>query len=257
VTAQMLENPWKQLIAPFVAKVVHRRPYVTVKWAQTADGKVAARDGKPIQISNPTSWRTVHELRARSDAILVGIGTVLSDDPLLTARGVAFARPLTRVVLDSVLRTPPGSRLVQTAAEHPLILYYSQLIEPSTVLSLIPGVRMVPVDHEGESRFLSLPAVFADLAHRGVTHLLVEAGPRMGRSFLSQRAADRVWVFESPRSVGDPEAPYSFPVKHPAVATLDLAGDTLTEYLNTMSPVYFAREPSADFVLAAEQHRPS
>src|SRR5829696_6363962 len=86
VTQGVLEESTKQLLAPFIARVVYDRPYVTLKWAETADGKVAGPRGERLQISNPRSTRAVHALRAASDAILVGINTVINDDPLLTAR---------------------------------------------------------------------------------------------------------------------------------------------------------------------------
>jgi len=86
-----------------------------------------------------------------------------------------------------------------------------------------------------------------------MTHLMVEAGPRLQRSFLSQKLADRIWIFQSPKSLnGDPEAPNAFPISYPAIASVQLDGDTLTEYLNPRSSVYFAPDCSADFVLAQE-----
>src|SRR5207245_5764001 len=94
-----------------------------LKWAQSSDAKVAGPRGQRKQISNELSLKVVHELRARSDAILVGIGTVLADDPILTARTASKKRPLIRAVLDSRLRIPPTSRLVNTANEGKVIVY--------------------------------------------------------------------------------------------------------------------------------------
>src|SRR3954471_10785311 len=91
VDVNVLEDPAKQLLAPFVARTVYDRPYVTLKWAETADGKVAGPGGERLQISNPRSSRLVRELRARCDAVLVGLNTVLTDDPLLTVRDVPAA----------------------------------------------------------------------------------------------------------------------------------------------------------------------
>src|SRR2546423_8567983 len=115
VEVNVLEEPAKQLLGPFIARTVYDRPYVTLKWAESADGKVAGAGGKRRQISNPRSTRALHELRGRSDAIMVGINTVLADDPMLIARDVRSARPLIRVVLDSQLRIPMDSRLVHSA----------------------------------------------------------------------------------------------------------------------------------------------
>jgi diaminohydroxyphosphoribosylaminopyrimidine deaminase/5-amino-6-(5-phosphoribosylamino)uracil reductase len=121
VVTGVLEDECRQLIAPFVARTLHRRPYITLKWAQSADGKIAGANGKPIQISNESSQKIVHELRARCDAIAVGINTVLSDDPLLTIRHAQALRPMSRYVLDRQLRIPQKSRLVQTARHTPLL----------------------------------------------------------------------------------------------------------------------------------------
>src|SRR5688500_8212868 len=99
VIGPVLECEAKQLIAPFLARVKHGRPYVTMKWAQTGNGKVAGPRGRPLRITNDTSDRVVHALRARCDAIAIGTNTVLSDDPLLTARGGERVRPLLRIVL--------------------------------------------------------------------------------------------------------------------------------------------------------------
>src|SRR4029453_19089602 len=117
VDVNVLEDPAKQLLAPFIANTVYERPYVTMKGGESADGKVAGRDGRPVQITNPRATRVVHELRARCDAVMVGVGTVICDDPLLTARDVPQPRKIFRVVLDSQLRIPMQSKLVRTARE--------------------------------------------------------------------------------------------------------------------------------------------
>src|SRR5262245_57065762 len=116
VETGLLEADARRLNAPYLKLLATGRPYVHAKWAMTLDGKLATRTGDSKWISSDASRRRVHELRGRMDAILVGIGTALADDPLLTARppGPRTAR---RIVLDSRLRLPPTSRLVQTARE--------------------------------------------------------------------------------------------------------------------------------------------
>jgi len=113
VMASVLESQCRQLLAPFIAHSVHRRPYVTLKWAETADHRVAGPGGRRIQISGKESMRQVHQLRARSDAILIGHRTLITDDPLLTARDVPHARPLTRIVLMRRLELSPVARLAR------------------------------------------------------------------------------------------------------------------------------------------------
>ena len=257
VDRSSLEAQAKQLIAPFIATIVQRRPYVTLKWAQTADGRMAGPGGRRLQISNQTSMRIVHQLRARCDAIMVGIRTVTSDDPLLIARGVPDPRMLTRVVLDPDLQIPLTSRLVSTVVEHPLIVYCrptafeaSDRAAVRTTLQSM-GVQVVAVPEA--DRRLSIPDVFRDLGSRGVTHLLVEPGPSLAAGMLWSDLAQRVWVFRSPNRLDDEHAPKAPPqVRYWDTGRLNLDGDVLTEYLNLQSPLFFAPEPSADFILAAQ-----
>jgi diaminohydroxyphosphoribosylaminopyrimidine deaminase/5-amino-6-(5-phosphoribosylamino)uracil reductase len=250
VDGPVLEAEAKQLIAPFIARTRLGRPYVTLKWAQTADGKVAGPGGARMQISNERSIRLMHELRARSDAILVGIRTVMKDDPMLTARGVEGARPLTRIVLDPTLAIPHESRLVRTAREHPLVVLGSCEVfhqEPSRVQALERlGVRVEPVNTP--NRHFPLEKVLEEIGRAGVTHLMVEPGPSLARSFF--HLADRIWVFRSPKVSNDPHAPGAVEFDLPIAGQMDLDGDTLTEYLNPKSPVFFGNTPSPDLVLA-------
>jgi diaminohydroxyphosphoribosylaminopyrimidine deaminase/5-amino-6-(5-phosphoribosylamino)uracil reductase len=254
VTAPMLEDEARQLIAPFLARVRLKRPYVTLKWAESADGKVAGPGGTPLRISNETSARVVHELRGRCDAIMVGIGTVLADNPLLTARGVPSPRLLRRVVLDSRLRIPVQSRLVQTAREQLLIVYTSASVavdhEYFNVLSNF-GVKLYcsPADAAGRP---SLEYVVRHL-DPGVTHLLVEPGPELAGSLFREGLVDRLWVFRSPLRIDDSSAPAAAgaPDHFLRSGELDLADDHLTEYLNPGSGAFFKNVPSADLRLAA------
>jgi diaminohydroxyphosphoribosylaminopyrimidine deaminase/5-amino-6-(5-phosphoribosylamino)uracil reductase len=251
----------KQINAAFHKRMDLRQPYVTLKWAQTADGKVAGPGGRRIFISNEKSHVVLHGLRARSDALLVGIGTVLADDPLLTARGIANPRPMLRVVLDSDLQTPPNSQLARTTGHGPVLVYCDQKIyhqRHATVAALnARGVEVTPLRADlptglGGSGALSLSHMLDDLGSRGVTHLLVEAGPTLGSSFLRHGLADRVWVFRSTKRIDDATAPDAPAISLPTTGEIYLAGDRLAEYLNTSSPVFYALEKSADFLLAAK-----
>src|SRR5688572_16900015 len=172
VDVNVLEDPAKQLLAPFIGMTVYERPYVTLKWAETADGKVAGRDGKPEQITNARSTRVVHELRARSDAVMVGIGTAVCDDPLLTARDVPQPRKIFRVVLDSQLRIPMESKLVRTAREPDrVIVYHDRRLadaESERIKALAKeGVQPFMVERRFDG--LNLNEVLGPLAHFNVT----------------------------------------------------------------------------------------
>lgn len=257
--AESLESEARQLIAPFLARVVHQRPYVTLKWAQSSDAKVAGAFGRRVKITNEASERAVHALRARCDAIAVGTNTVLADDPLLTARGgdVLNPRAPLRVVLSNALKLPMTSKLVGSAREHPVVVYCSKSGAAKgrdDVHALRrAGVEVVALPDHG-SRF-SFRDVLSDLHARRVTHLLVEPGPTLVRYFLVREQADRVWVFRSPRPIDEAGALAieSAPlIGYPATGQATLEGDALTEYVNPTSDVFFASVASADFVLTTD-----
>src|SRR5262249_4579827 len=119
VDVGLCEAEARRLNAPYLKLLASGRPYVHLKWAMTLDGKICTRSGDSKWISNKASRGLVHALRGRMDAILVGIGTALADDPLLTARPPG-PRLATRVVLDSHCRLPPDSQLVRTARDAPV-----------------------------------------------------------------------------------------------------------------------------------------
>jgi diaminohydroxyphosphoribosylaminopyrimidine deaminase/5-amino-6-(5-phosphoribosylamino)uracil reductase len=251
VDVGVLEDEARQLNAAYFASVLYRRPYVTLKWAESADGKIAGPGGKRLTISSAASLKVMHALRCRCDAIMVGLRTAELDDPMLTARGVSVNRPLLRVALDTQLRIPPHLKLVTTADQFPVLVYCSRRSFRSRRAELAylasGGVLVVPM---GGRCFLK--SVVADLHGRGVTHLLVESGRRLARSFLRENLADRVWVFRSRRAIGEKSAPAAAAVKYPAVGEVKVGGDLLTEYLNPGSKVYFAGERSADFIAAGK-----
>jgi diaminohydroxyphosphoribosylaminopyrimidine deaminase/5-amino-6-(5-phosphoribosylamino)uracil reductase len=257
VAGPALEPQSRQLIAPFIATRTLGRPYVTLKWAESADGKVAGPGGRRVQISNPQSMALVHDLRGRGDAILVGIGTVLCDDPLLTARGQP-GRALRRVVLDPGLKLPLTSRLVSTAAQAPVLVFCSdagagmgERVAAKAAELRARGVVVHPIATDSQGG-VSLSAVLAELGRAGVTHVSVEPGPTLARSFFAGNLVDRLWVFRSPNRIDDDAAPAAAPVPahYPRTGELDLAGDRLTEYLNPSGDAFFSAEPSADLVLA-------
>jgi diaminohydroxyphosphoribosylaminopyrimidine deaminase/5-amino-6-(5-phosphoribosylamino)uracil reductase len=241
-----LEKTCKQQIAAFFSTIVRKRPYVTLKWAETADHFVGKPDQR-MQISNPTAMRIVHELRSRCDGILVGVNTVIADDPMLTVRGVEPLRPLLRIVLDRNLRIPLDSRLVKTAREMPLLVICreSTVARNADRAKAIRGAGATVAALPGEASLedaLSLPG------GKGLTHLLVEPGPKLAESFFRSGLADRVWIIRAPKIAGTGLAAAS--VAYPATGSVELAGDVLTEYLNPESSAFFSLEPSADLLLA-------
>jgi diaminohydroxyphosphoribosylaminopyrimidine deaminase/5-amino-6-(5-phosphoribosylamino)uracil reductase len=186
-------------------RVRDKRPQVILKLAVSSDDKIGAADRKPLAISGEAAKARVHLLRAQCDAILVGIGTVLSDDPLLTCRLPGMeARSPVRVVLDRSLRIPGSSRLVHSARETPLWLITSDLAEAPAAMKLgAAGAQVIRVaTATTASPGLDLLAVLHALAEKGITRLLVEGGARVASSFVAAGLVDEVWLLHGPDAVG-------------------------------------------------------
>jgi 3,4-dihydroxy 2-butanone 4-phosphate synthase/GTP cyclohydrolase II len=184
-----------------------RRPVVILSYAQSLDGSIAARRGKRTQISGAESARLTHQLRAYHDAILVGIGTVLADDPRLTVRLAEGSSPQP-VVLDSQLRTPPGSKLMEN---NPPWIATTQESDPVKVSALAArGVELfsLPANPQGG---VHLPSLLETLHLRGIRRLMVEGGARVISSFLSAGLVDFLVVTISPLILGGLPA-VQFPV---------------------------------------------
>jgi diaminohydroxyphosphoribosylaminopyrimidine deaminase/5-amino-6-(5-phosphoribosylamino)uracil reductase len=207
----------RQLNEAFAKYIRHKTPLVTLKCAMTLDGKIARKSdpGESGKGERRTAWITgeaarahVQHLRHRSDAILTGIGTILADDPLLTDRtGLPRRRPLLRVVLDSRLRLPLDSRLVQTARED--VLVFTQAADPSRTKDLEKlGVRVEKIARSGENA-LDLSAILHRLGELEITSLLVEGGSHLNASVLDSGLADKVFLFLAPKIFGDTGVPFA------------------------------------------------
>ena len=226
-------------------RVREKRPFVTLKLAVSADDRIAAAGRQPVAITGEAAKARVHLLRAQSDAILVGIGTVLADDPLLTCRLPGMeARSPVRVVLDRALRLPGDSELVHSARAHPLWVMTSDLSEAPAAMKLgAAGAQVVRVPvTSGRPPGLDLKSVLNALSERGITRLMVEGGARVASSFLSGGLVDEVWLLRGPKSIGMDgipaldEQPLSVITQSPhwrAHATETLDKDILTIYERT------------------------
>lgn len=178
------------------------RPHVMLKLAISADGKAAAAGRKPIAITGEAARERVHLMRAQNDAIVIGIGTALADDPLLTCRlpGMEEASPV-RVVLDDRLRLPLKSRLVTSARGTPVwAIGGPDAPQPREEALRAQGVEIIRSKDSG-GRF-ELSAVLKLLAARGVTRLMVEGGPTLASALLAADLVDEARLFHSPRVVG-------------------------------------------------------
>lgn len=189
--------------AGHLRRVRHGRPHVILKLAVSADDRIGGAGGKPVAITGEAARSRVHLLRAQCDAILVGIGTVLADDPLLTCRlpGMAARSPV-RVVLDRALRIPLAGRLVHSARETPLWVMTSETAEAATAAALgAAGAQVIRVG--GAVPGVDLKAVLHLLAERGITRLMVEGGSRVAGAFVAAGLIDEAWLFRGPEAIGN------------------------------------------------------
>ncbi len=186
-------------------RVRDRRPHLILKLAVSSDDRIGAAGGKPVAISGEAARARVHLLRAQCDAVLVGIGTVLADDPRLTCRlpGMAARSPV-RVVLDRALRLPATARLVHSARETPLWVMTSEPPGAPAAMRLgaagaqVIGVPVAAAPQPG----VDAPAVLRELALRGITRLLVEGGAQVASSLVAAGLIDEVWLLRGPEAIG-------------------------------------------------------
>jgi diaminohydroxyphosphoribosylaminopyrimidine deaminase/5-amino-6-(5-phosphoribosylamino)uracil reductase len=221
-------------------RIRDKRPHVILKLAVSADDKIGAAGRRPVVITGEAARTRVHLLRAQSDAILVGIGTVLADDPSLTCRLPGMeARSPVRVVLDRALRIPGTSRLMHFARQRPLWIMTSELAEAPAAARLGAAgaqvIRIAPTSAAG----LDLPAVLHALSEKGITRLMVEGGARVASSFVAAGLVDEIWLLRGPDAIGPDGVPAldALPLtaitqspKFKVRASENLGNDTLTIY---------------------------
>ena len=188
--------------AGHIRRILDGRPHVMLKLAVSADGKVALPGGRPVAITGEATRARVHLMRAMSDAILVGIGTVLADDPALTCRlpGMLKASPV-RVVLDPGLRIPARSQLVASVREVPvwIVCAGDALVEREHALA---GLGVTVIRTAAGKGGLDFPAVLGALAERGITRLMVEGGPKVAASFLRAGLVDEALLLRGSLTIG-------------------------------------------------------
>nr|WP_064251482.1 bifunctional diaminohydroxyphosphoribosylaminopyrimidine deaminase/5-amino-6-(5-phosphoribosylamino)uracil reductase RibD [Rhizobium leguminosarum]OAP87879.1 bifunctional diaminohydroxyphosphoribosylaminopyrimidine deaminase/5-amino-6-(5-phosphoribosylamino)uracil reductase [Rhizobium leguminosarum] len=247
VDAGVLEAEGRQSLAAYLTRQTKNRPYVTLKFAVSADGMIGREGAGQVAITGPEASAQVQALRAETDAILVGIGTAIADDPLLTVRapGLQSQSPI-RIVLDPSLALPLTSKLVETAREVPVIVVAS---EEASLLEAEGG--NTPADAaEMESRRAALEAAGVEVVHcnpyhpevllpalatRGISSLLVEGGAKTARLFLEAGLIDRIQLYQAPVVIGEGgiESPLDatdIPSGFAHTGTLMFGEDRLDEY---------------------------
>jgi diaminohydroxyphosphoribosylaminopyrimidine deaminase / 5-amino-6-(5-phosphoribosylamino)uracil reductase len=212
VVSGVHEEEAQRLNEPFARWIRAKKPFVVLKSGLTLDGQLALK--KPAKTREPNrAWVTseesraeVHRMRHASDALLTGVGTIISDDPFLTDRsGLERRRPLLRVVLDSKLRIPANSRIVKTADDDLIVFTHAKLDSPKARRLQKAGVEVVRASTwRGH---IDLAAVLTELARREICSILLEAGPTLNGAALAGGFVDKVALFFAPKFAGDAGVP--------------------------------------------------
>jgi len=230
VTTGVLDAEARALNRPFLTVMTRRRPFVTMKVALSADHRIAEGPGLRTPLTGAAANRLIHRDRAEVDALAVGSGTVLADDPQLTARGAFRFRPLVRLVFDTRLRTPPSAKLFSTLSAGPVIIVTTRAVletapDRAGILARA-GAEILAVT--GEPR---LRSALEQLAARGISSVIVEGGVALHRAFWDAGLVDRVQTYMTPRRLG-PEGLQWLPFPLPGLGTIitrGLGADTLAE----------------------------
>lgn len=197
VIVGVLEKPAREQNEAFTKYILTKLPFVTLKLAATLDGNIAAPDGSSRWITGPSARMQVHRMRSWSDAVMVGIGTVLADDPSLTVRGTAGNNPL-RVIIDSQLKTPLNSKVV---SQNTLICVLDTVdtnkIEEFREHGVDFLIFPVTTDH------IDLAEVMEELGKRQVTSVLCEGGAKLASALLRQQLVDKIVYMVAPKMMGN------------------------------------------------------
>jgi diaminohydroxyphosphoribosylaminopyrimidine deaminase/5-amino-6-(5-phosphoribosylamino)uracil reductase len=204
VKVGVLENECVELNKFFFKFITKKIPYVTLKAAQTADGRIAGKDGESKWISSLTARKYVHSLRAKYDALLVGAGTVLKDDPRLTVRLTEGRNPK-RVVLDTNLRIKSGYKIFTNNGDKKLILFTSKknsTLKNGKIRKIFSSGAQVIYVKESRSGKLNLKNVLKELGKLQISSVLVEGGSEIYTSFVKENLFDDIQLILSPRLLG-------------------------------------------------------
>ncbi|ATZ60656.1 MAG: 2,5-diamino-6-(ribosylamino)-4(3H)-pyrimidinone 5'-phosphate reductase [Methanosarcinales archaeon Met12] len=178
----------------------HKRPFVFINAAMSADGKISTYERRQIRISSDADMRRVDELRAGADAIMVGIGTVLADNPSLTMKS-GEKNPI-RIVVDSMARTPVDAEIISRKGS-PTIIAVSKSAPPKRVEALRGKAEIITVG----DRQVSLPELLSELKSRGINRLMVEGGATLNWGLISERLVDEIYVYIGNMIIGGKDAP--------------------------------------------------
>jgi diaminohydroxyphosphoribosylaminopyrimidine deaminase/5-amino-6-(5-phosphoribosylamino)uracil reductase len=206
VSVGCLEQSAERLNESYLHRMRTGRPLVTLKMAMTLDGKTATPAGESRWITGSEARRHAHRLRSQVDAIMVGVNTVLADDPQLTVRlGRPAARQPLRVIMDSGLRTPVTARLLSRRLRRGTVIATTRRA-PHTRLVRFRRQGMAVLSLPSENRKVSLRACLEQLARMGINHLMIEGGSELAASALHAGVVDRLRLYIAPRLLGGNDA---------------------------------------------------
>ncbi|MBL7085311.1 MAG: bifunctional diaminohydroxyphosphoribosylaminopyrimidine deaminase/5-amino-6-(5-phosphoribosylamino)uracil reductase RibD [Candidatus Omnitrophica bacterium] len=208
VLSGILEEEAKKINRIFVKYITTKTPFVTVKIAQSLDGKIATQSGDARWISSPASRRLAHKLRSCADAVLVGVNTVLKDNPLLSCRlnGCLHKKQPKKVIVDSRLRLRPDLKIFSPRSPAQVIIATTKLAPKSKILYFKDRGAQVIVARDEEKR-VDLRDLLRKLAGQGISHILIEGGGEIIASALKKRLVDRLVVLVSSKIIGGRDAP--------------------------------------------------
>lgn len=210
VSVGLLGERNARLNETYIKFITRKVPFVTLKAAASLDGKIASRTGDSKWISAPATRDYVHLLRGESDALMVGVNTLIRDDPRLTVRHPSWGKKrITRVILDSMLRFPLTARILRTLDRGRVIVFGHEGAPAGQAQALRErGLEVVLVHPPLEAG--GLEAVLAELGRREIASVLVEGGGRLETSFIERRLADKIMLTVSPKLIGGRDAPGVF-----------------------------------------------
>ena len=234
----VLQAEAQEITAGFRCRLQQGRPLVTLKLASTLDGRIATHAGESRWITGEPARRAAHALRGRSDAVMVGVGTVMADDPELTCRLPGHrSTPLVRIVADSHLRTPLTKKLIATASENPTWILIRDGTDRERRHAFVDlGIKLIEV--AGASTGVDITQALTALGTAGLTRILVEGGAELAASLLRADLVDRIAWFHAPAVMGGDAWPavQAFGIDHLAtmprftrIAETALGDDMLTE----------------------------
>jgi len=232
VTTGILEHLNQKLNEAHIKYITKKMPFVTLKAAASLDGKIASATGDSRWISSPASREYAHFLREENDAVMVGSGTVIKDDPLLTVRhGRRPGKKIARVIIDSRLRIPLSARLLRAPLGGPVIIFTGANAPEFKVRALARDAVEVVTD--GRNERFGLERVLRELGRREISSVLVEGGSALLSSFLDQKLADKAVIFLAPRLIGGRSSPGLFGGR---------GADKIADGLQLKKPAYFNLE---------------